>query len=195
MKLSELAEIRSGFVLSRFRKGEDEKPAACSRLLTLSAVNDADAAIDMDALEEFSVKAPLSPEHVTRSSDIVLRLTVPYTAVLIGEAESGLAVPSTFIIIRVKDGRADPAFLAWLLNRPRLRRDIERNTWTSVLKAVNVQYFNNLQIQLPPLAQQLSIAVVDRLARREARLLRELADAKSARANALLEQRYESFLK
>ena len=191
MKLSELAEIRSGFVLTRFRRSEGEPPVASCRLLTLSAISDADAAIVLTAIEHFDTKSPLSAEHLTRTGDIVLRLTAPYTAVLIGDEESGLAVPSTFIIIRVRDERADPAFLAWMLNRPQLRRDIERNTWTSVLKAVNVQYFNDLEIQLPPLAQQRQIAAVDRLARKEAQLLRQLADAKSALANALLEQNYQ----
>ena len=195
MKLSELAEIRSGFVLSRFRRSKDEPAAARYRLLTLSAVDDAGMTIDTDRLEGLETKAPLSAEHLTRTGDIVMRLTAPYTAVLIGEAEQNIAVPSTFIVVRIKDERADPAFIAWLLNRPARRRDIERNTWASVLKAVNVQYFNDLELRLPALEQQRLIARVSSLVRREAQLLQQLADAKNALANTLLERHYKTLPK
>ena len=195
MKLSELAEIRSGFVLSRFRRSKDEPAAARYRLLTLSAVDDAGMTIDTDRLEGLETKAPLSSDHLTRTGDIVMRLTAPYTAVLIGEAEQNIAVPSTFIVVRINDERADPAFIAWLLNRPARRRDIERNTWASVLKAVNVQYFNDLELRLPALEQQRLIARVSSLVRREAQLLQQLADAKNALANTLLERHYKTLPK
>ena len=41
-----------------------------------------------------------SPEYLTHTGDVVIRLTAPYTAVLITEQLEGYVIPSSFVVVR-----------------------------------------------------------------------------------------------
>ena len=123
MKLGELATVRSGLVLSRkqARKGTPVKMQYS--LLSFRAIHP-NGYIDMEQLEDFDAAEQLSPEYLTQVGDVIIRLTSPYTAVLINEASAGMVVSSNFVIIRVDRSRLLPGYLVWLINTPKIR------TWT-----------------------------------------------------------------
>ena len=105
MKLGELATVRSGLVLSRkqARKGAPVKMRY--PLLSFRAIHP-NGYIDMEQLDGFDAAEQLSPEYLTQIGDVIIRLTSPYTAVLIDEASAGMVVSSNFVIIRVENLRA-----------------------------------------------------------------------------------------
>ena len=174
MKLGELATVRSGLVLSRkqARKGAPVKMRY--PLLSFRAIHP-NGYIDMEQLDGFDAAEQLSPEYLTQVGDVIIRLTSPYTAVLIDEAS---AVSSNFVIIRVDRSRLLPGYLVWLINTPKIRKAIYENTSSNMLGAINARFFSEFEI--PPLSilQQQKIAELHLLAKKETALLRRLSEEK-----------------
>ena len=88
MKLGEIASVRSGLVLSR--KLARENPAQRYRLLNLRSITP-EGYIDMNETDVFDAKETLPGEYLSQVGDIVIRLSAPYTAVLIDEEYEGMA--------------------------------------------------------------------------------------------------------
>ena len=177
MKLGELATVRSGLVLSRkqARKGTPVKMRYS--LLSFRAIHP-NGYIDTEQLEDFDAAEQLSPEYLTQIGDVIIRLTSPYTAVLIDEASAGMVVSSNFVIIRVDRSRLLPGYLVWLINTPKIRKAIYENTSSNMLGAINARFFSEFEI--PPLSilQQQKIAELHLLAKKETALLRQLSAEK-----------------
>lgn len=184
MKLGSAATVRSGLVLSR--KQAKEPPFVRYPLLNLRSINPG-GYIDSNETDVFSSTESLSSEYLTQSGDIIVRLTAPYTAVLIDESTEGLVVSSNFLIIRVDHHYLLPEYLFWLLNTPDIRREIYENTGSNMLGAVKARFFSEYEIELLPLAKQAQIADVYAIAIKETRLLQQLADAKTKYYSMLID--------
>ena len=83
--------------------------------------------INEELLEEFKANELISKDYITRKDDIIVRLTTPYTAVLIDESSAGLVVPSHFIIIRAREEYVLPQYLCWFLNLDKVKLEIAKN--------------------------------------------------------------------
>lgn len=184
MKLGSAATVRSGLVLSR--KQAKEPPFVRYPLLNLRSINPG-GYIDSNETDVFSSTESLSSEYLTQSGDIIVRLTAPYTAVLIDESTEGLVVSSNFLIIRVDPHYLLPEYLVWLLNTPDIRREIYENTSSNMLGAVKAKFFAEYEFTLLPLAKQAQIADIYAMAIKETRLLHQLADAKSKYYSMLID--------
>ena len=117
MKLSEIATVRSGLVLSR-KQANGPSPYRYP-LLTLKSIRP-DSYIALDELDWYNAVEPLKPEYLTHVGDIIVRLSIPYTAVLIDENTEGMVIPSSFTIIRANRNHILPEYLFWLLNQSSL---------------------------------------------------------------------------
>lgn len=174
-RLCDIAEVRCGLVLSR--KQAHEATDAKYRLLTLRAIN-ADGTVDETALDEYYATERLSAEYLTQVGDIIVRLTSPYTAVLVDEMTSGMVVSSNFAIIRAHSGIVLPAYLFWTINTRKVKHTIFENTSRNMLGAINPRFFASLEITFPSVERQRTIAGMNLLALKEAALLRRLAEEK-----------------
>lgn len=103
MKLQDLASVRSGLVLSR--KQAKEASEYRYPLINLRCIQQ-EGTIQLKEADIYEAKEPLKEEYLSQSGDIIVRLTAPYTAVLIDETTSGMVVSSNFVVIRVEDTRA-----------------------------------------------------------------------------------------
>ena len=144
------------------RKEAKEKTEFQYPLLTLQSMNPK-GRIDHDSLKPFWAAEALNPEYLTRPGEIVLRLTAPYTAVLITE---------------VREEKTIPEYLAWLLNTPCFKRQIYKAASGNMLEAVTGAVFAKVRITLPPLILQQKIARLKDLSQKECELLRRLAAEK-----------------
>ena len=142
-RIGDIAEVRCGLVLSR--KQAREATDAKYRLLNLRAIN-ADGTVNRTALDEYYATERLSAEYLTQVGDIIVRLTVPYTAVLVDETTSGMVVSSNFVIIRVHSRIVLPAYLFWIINTRKVRHAIFENTSSNMLGAINPRFFASLEI-------------------------------------------------
>ena len=163
MNLGEIADIRSGLVLSRKQARADSPQAIRYHQLSLRAVK-AEGEIDPAELEPYFAKEPLSMDYLTQPNDIVVRLTAPYTAVLIDDTTRNL------------------------VNTPKAKRQIYQNTTKSMISSVNARYFCRLELQLPSPEIQRQMEELRLLAQQELRLLRKLEVEKRSCYEAMLEQ-------
>lgn len=175
MILGNIATVRSGLVLSR--KQAREPSRYCYQLLNLRSVND-DGYVNLDEVDIYDATEALNPEYLSQERDVVIRLSTPYTAVLIDESTSGMVISSNFVIIRTNSYHILPEYLFWLLNTQKVKRQIFENTSSNMLGAVKPRYFAEFEVCLLPLPDQQKIAALNHLARRETQLLNRLAEEK-----------------
>ena len=91
MRLGTVAYVRSGLVLSR--KKADEGSKMHYPLLTLRCILPS-GRIDMEQLDEYDASERLGAEYLSQTGDIIVRLSAPYTAILIDEQTAGIVVSS-----------------------------------------------------------------------------------------------------
>ena len=184
MKLGEIASVRSGLVLSR--KLARENPAQRYRLLNLRSITP-EGYIDLNETDVFDAKETLPREYLSQVGDIVIRLSAPYTAVLVDEESEGMVVSSNFVIVRTDPQVLLPEFLYWLLNTSEVKHRMFENSSSNMLGAVKPKFFADYEITPLPIPEQQKIAAINSLAKAESKLLRQLANAK--------EQYYEAILR
>lgn len=188
MKLGNIATVRSGLVLSR--KQAREVSDIRYPLLNLRSINSG-GYIDVKQLDVFIAAEYLSPEYLSQDGDVIIRLSAPYTAVLIDEATSGMVVSSNFVIIRADRNELLPEYLYWLINTPKVKRSIYENTSSNMLGAIKAKYFSDFEVPFLPIAKQQQIAAMNELALKETRLLRKLADEKERYYSLLIDRTYK----
>lgn len=185
MKLGELATVRSGLVLSR-KQANGPSPYRYP-LLTLKSIRP-DSYITSDELDWYNAVEPLKPEYLTHVGDIIVRLSIPYTAVLIDENTEGMVIPSSFTIIRANRNHILPEYLFWLLNTKKVRQNIFENTTGNMLGAIKPSYFSDFPVSPISLTDQAKVAALNDLARQEIRLLTSLAEEKTKLYAATLDK-------
>ena len=175
MKLEMMAFVRSGLVLGRKQaknEGEYRYP-----LLNLRSIQP-DGSVDTSLCETFYATEYLNPEYLTHEGDVVIRLTAPYTAVLITQGLEDFVIPSSFIVVRTKLDMLLPEYLVWLLNSQLSKRQIYDGAATNMLGGIKPRFFAEIDIDPLPSEQQRAIAQLSALAQQEAKLLRELVAEK-----------------
>ncbi|MEE0875225.1 MAG: restriction endonuclease subunit S [Ruminococcus sp.] len=187
MKLGEIASVRSGLVLSR--KLARENPAQRYRLLNLRSITP-EGYIDMNETDVFDAKEPLPREYLSQVGDIVIRLSAPYTAVLIDEESEDMVVSSNFVIVRTDPQELLPEFLYWLLNTSEVKHRMFENSSSNMLGAVKPKFFAEYEIMPLSIPEQQKIAAINTLAKTEAKLLQQLAKAKELYYGIILQNKY-----
>lgn len=175
MKLGNMASVRSGLVLSR--KQAHGASGISYPLLNLRCIK-ADGFIDMDQLDIYKAKEHLTPEYLSQVGDVVVRLSAPYTAILIDENTAGMVVSSNFITIRTDRRNILPEYLFWLLNTQKVKQEIYENTSSNMLGAIKAKYFAEFELDLLSVKDQQKIAELNFWARQETKLLYQLAEEK-----------------
>ena len=188
VKLSEVSSVRSGLVLSRklAREGTQKR----YQLLTLRSINP-DGYIDFNQMDVFDAKEELAKEYLTQEGDIVIRLSTPYTAVYIDKASEGIVVSSNFVIIRTDRKFLLPEYLYWLLNTEKVKHEMFESSSSNMLGAVKAMFFAEYDIDMIPVSQQRKIAEINILARKESRLLMELAKEKERYYSLILQNKFK----
>lgn len=184
MRLGNVASVRSGLVLSR--KQAKEKAGIIYPALNLRCINHR-GAIDKDQMDVYEAFELLPAEYLTHPGDIIVRLTAPYTAVLIDEATAGSVISSSFAIIRANRRLLKPEYLFWLLNTASTKREIFDNATGSMISAIKPKFFSDYEIDLPSIAGQEKIAAINALAKKETQLLYQLAEAKKNYYDAIMD--------
>lgn len=188
MELKSLASVRSGLVLSR--KQSKEPTDYRYPLINLRCIQQ-DGNIDLNKTDIYEARESLKEEYLSRQGDIVVRLTAPYTAVLIDGTTAGMVISSNFVVIRIEDKRLLPEYLFWLLNTQKVKRRIYENTTSNMLGAVKAKFLMDFELMVLPAEEQYKIAQLNLLAKKERRLLKELAVEKEKLYSSLLEQAYK----
>ncbi|WP_083538143.1 restriction endonuclease subunit S [Fibrobacter sp. UWH9] len=203
MFLKDVATIRTGVVLARKRANSDEieqmedleGEAPEYLALNLKSVSDS-GEIDPSKVEYLCTKEHLSDVFLTHEDDILIRLSAPYTTMLITGEHTNLLVPSHFAIIRVIPEEADAAFVFHFLQDKSTKQQILQNAnGSSFLGTINSGFFATIQIPDVPLEKQKIIGNMVRQAKLEQFLLKHLAEKKLKLRQLTIEAAYKKFKK
>ena len=185
MKLSDVANVRSGLVLGR--KQSNVPTEYRYPLLNLRAIRE-DGELDLEQIETLYTAEALNPEYLTHKGDIVVRMTPPFSATLIEEETEGMVIPSSFIIVRVFAEWMMPEYIFWLLNTKQLRNEAAGNSTNNVFGGTKPSYYRDLHIPKTSPADQMKIVKLNELARKECHLMHRLAEEKNRYYTALMNQ-------
>lgn len=166
MKLESLATINTGLVTARKQAKEWEKSCKSYKTLNLKAINEK-GYIDDDLIEEFRAIEEIKTVYLTQMGDIVVRLTTPFTAVLIDEQHEGLIIPSHFVVIRANKKKILPEYLYWLLNTEQVKQELQQNINSTIIGTVKPKTYATLNIECLELEEQRQIGELNLLAKRE----------------------------
>ena len=190
MKLGEIATVRSGLVLSR--KLARDNPVQRYLLINLRSIT-ADGYIDLDETDVFDAKETLPGEYLSQVGDIVIRLSAPYTAVLIDAESEGMVISSNFAIVKTDSKTLLPEYLYWLLNTPEVKHRMFESSSSNMLGAVKPRFFSEYEITPLPICEQQKIAAIHSLAKKESRLIQQLVKAKEKYYEIILRNTYNDY--
>lgn len=152
-KISEIAEIQSGLVLSRKAAKENTNGYPYQRL-TLRSVTD-DCLLDNVSFEPYYASESIDEQFLTRENDIIIRLFAPVCAALITKENEGLVVPSQLAIIRIKDDCPFlPGYLSVYLTNERLLETLIEGAGMAAQKIIKVGNIAELEILCLPIEKQ-----------------------------------------
>lgn len=176
MRLKNIAQVRSGLVLAR--KQARERTAYRYPLLNLKCIHPS-GYVDTTLCEMFDSVECLNSEYLTHMGDVIVRLTIPYTAVLITADLEGYVIPSSFVVIRPDRDVLLPEYLVWLLNSQKVKKRMYEGAVSNMLGAVKPRYFAGFEIDKIPIPHQRFLADIHRLTKQEVQLIEKLAAEKA----------------
>ena len=186
-KISDVAEVQGGIVLSR-KEAKTQEESYCSyKRLTLRAF-DRTGSIHVSVLEDFYACESLDNALFTSKGDVVVRLLSPMHPVYVENNYENILLPSQFAVLRVKDREVImPEYLRlWLAQKSIQDRVLDLESGTAQ-KAVKIKTILNLDISIPPLEVQKKAVMIDTLSRRRECLYRELIEEERTLTENLLE--------
>ena len=189
MKLKHLCNIRSGLVLTRKETKESDGYQYLS--LNFRCIR-SEGTIDLKEVDTYRTRDLLKNEYLTHVGDIIVRLTPPYTAVLIDSESTALVISSNFVVIRIKDDNLLPEFLTWFLNSKPIKRQLYINATSNVLGSLKSKSLSDLELVVPPLEIQKKIGQINKLSKHEIQLLQELTAARETYYASILDQIYNN---
>ena len=189
MKLSDIAEIKTGLVLARKAADSENAAALKYKQLNLKCIQE-NGVIDIAAMDVFFSIGELGYSYLTHSGDVIVRLSAPYTAVLITEQTQGFVVSSHFCMIRVREGKSVPEYIKWLLNSEMVKAQIAKNSTGVTYASIKPSFYSELEIKPLTVADQKKIAMIYSTSQKELALLAELKDNKERLYQTVLNKLY-----
>ena len=171
MRLSEIASVRTGLVLSR-KEAKTTNAVHEYRQLNLKAVAD-NGTICLEETTCFRAAEALSSNYLTQAGDVIVKLSEPYTAAYITEAYAGLVIPSHFVVIRTDPRKVLPQYIAWYLNKDRIKKAYSMSR-VGVLKQIKPTTIAETEIRIPSLERQKQVIALYDLSRTELQLMEQL---------------------
>ncbi len=188
MRLKDCANIRTGLILSRKLSEEDFNYKYNAINLT-SVYN---GFINKETLDTFKTKEKLKEDYLTKEDDIVVRLTKPYTAILITKETENIVISSNFLKITCDKEKVLPQYLYWLLNTEKIKHKIFQDATSNILDAVTATTYSNLSLNLVPIDKQFIIGNLYLLSLKENKLISKLQEEKFKLNNAIIKKINES---
>ena len=193
MTINDIAVVRTGLVTARKKKDAASLGTYKYQLLNLRCIAN-EGYIDKNYIEPYELSEELKDDYLTRMGDILIRLSAPYTAVLINKPElCGIVVPSHFAIIRVDERYALPGYVSWVLRREKNKITMMQNSsGSTAFGTISSGLISSLPITLLPLHEQQIIGELLCLSEREQELLQKLSEEKKTYNTLLLNQIYDN---
>ena len=186
VKLNDIAEIKTGLVLSR-KKAEAHSPSEHSyKIVSLKSFTE-DAIYDDAFADEFISSEQINEDYKVSRGDILMRLREPNFAVYIDKEYRDLVYTSLMVRIRVSSDKFDPHFVAHSLNSSAVKRAIAPDISGTAIAIISVASINNLKIPTLNLQTKNKIVKYLNLVRQESEILQNLTAAKQKYNKSIFE--------
>lgn len=151
MKLQEIANIRTGQILSR--KQAKEPMGFPYKVFTLASIGK-NGTIQEDLIEEFQSNCQLDRNILTQEGDILIRLSNPYTATYITKQFQNILIPSLVAVIRIKSEKYLSEYVKIYLNSECARSQIRKEANGTVIATITTKALKELEIPLLTMQKQ-----------------------------------------
>ena len=194
MKLDEVAIVRTGAVTGRKKVEEGMQPSFCYKMLNLKCIA-TEGYLNLDFVEKYPAKEKIKSELFTQKGDVLIRLSSPYTSVLIDDEKfCNLLVPSHFAILRADNKKILPEYILWFLHRESTYQQILQNSsGSTAFGTISSGFIGSLKIRVLPIEKQKALGQLLILSNKEQELLYRLAKAKEAFNKEALNIIYDKF--
>jgi restriction endonuclease S subunit len=172
-------------VLSRKRAESKDGETVKYKLLTLKSF-DTRGILNPKLLDEFVSNCQLENKYLTKENDIIIRLTSPYTALVIEANAKGIVIPSNFAIIRLTNDLFHPKYIALCLNSESTNKIFNKSAISTTIPLIKTSFLKNVNIVEKPLNIQKKIVELKGLQNREDILLNNLKQEKEKLAQAYI---------
>jgi hypothetical protein len=167
VKLGQIADIRTGYTL---REGLDKTSRGKNLLVQMS---------DFESLNEGMVDRIKTTDIEIRSSDWLLQegdllikaRGTDFIPTIIQKMFHGAVFAHPLLRLRVDKKQAVPEFIAWRLSQTNIQVQLLRLTTGTSLQMLKLEHLKSLEIDLPPLCQQLKAQEIVQLMNQEQRIL------------------------
>ncbi len=177
MKLGDIAELRTGLILTRKKAAIKYQIKKTYRLITLKNI-DEKGAFNEEEFDIFESNDELNEGYFTKIGDILIKLSHPFTAIYIDKDVEGLLVPSYFSIIRLNTRNYIPRYITWYLNADIVKRELIKSQTGTALSTTNNTILSSIDIKEIPIEDQYRIAKIQELYLKERELLSKLIEEK-----------------
>lgn len=177
MKLGDIAELRTGLILTRKKAAIKYQIKKTYRLITLKNI-DEKGAFNEEEFDMFESNDELNEGYFTKIGDILIKLSHPFTAIYIDKDVKGLLVPSYFSIIRLNTRNYIPRYITWYLNSDIVKRELIKSQTGTALSTTNNTILSSIDIKEIPIEDQYRIAKIQELYLKERELLNKLIEEK-----------------
>lgn len=176
MKLHEIAEFTQGTFANRLETLSTDIEVTKVKLLSLKEFNETlGLAYRISNEKDVSITVPkekLVPQLLTDTDTLVLHTHTQKIA-LLPEKYSGLLLTNNFIKIQLASV-VDKAFFEWYFNEhPAIQKQLAFLSEGTVSSVLKLSHLKDLEIELPPIQQQITIGKIAQLKRRKESLMTE----------------------
>lgn len=194
MVLENIATVRTGLPLIRKKVSSSDVVVKEYKILNLKCLNEK-GCLDIGFAEPFQSKELLKNEYLTQKGDVLIRLSSPYTSVIIDDDSlCGFLIPSHFAVIRADKTKTVPEYILWVLTRDSTLKKIQQNSsGSTVLGTISSGFIGSIDIKYIPIEKQMVIGNLLLLSNREQELIYRLAEQKQLYNKLLINQIYKSF--
>lgn len=186
IKLSEIAEIKTGLVLNRKKADMSKISKYYYSVVSLKSFNE-DAIYDDTFAEEFISNTQIKEDYQIKQGEILLRLREPNLAVYIDKEYNNLIYPSLIVRVKLIDCRFDANFLAYYLNSNNVKRTLSKELSGTTISMIKVADVNDIKIPVIELTKQKKIVEYIKLAHKENELLQNLVEQKQKYSKEIFE--------
>jgi len=185
MDLINISEVQTGLVLVRKRADAKDKDTHKYHMLTLKSF-EPQGVLNERELDVFFSKEKLENKYLTNKGDVIIRLTTPYTAICINDMQEGLVIPSNFAIIRLKEQKFIPEFIALFLNSEIIGKKFFKSAISTTIPLIKTTHLRDVDIPEKTLEMQKKIVELNQLQVKEKILMSHLMEEKDKLAKATI---------
>ena len=184
MKLEQIAQLRTGITL---RQGVKPKQDGDAYLIQMRDISQ-----DFKTFEN-SIKidgSGFKSKHLLHQKDILfIAKGQQNKAILYDKNHERAYALSMFIVIEPNQALVLSEYLVWYLNASMAQRQLEKFKEGTATTSIGIKRLKELEIDVPPLKAQRKLTQLIHLMDREAIVLEQIKEKRSAIINALIKQK------